>query len=95
MAITRCAGSTPYGLRTRALMVVLWRDGLRISETLGLAERDPHEATSGVLVRRGKRREVGMDRWRWQQIEPWLDHRITLAVGALLCVIDGPTAGRR
>jgi len=26
--------------------------------------------------------------------EPWLDYRIALPVGALLCVIDGPTAGR-
>src|SRR4051812_33601086 len=35
-----------------------------------------------------------MDRWAWAQIEPWLDHRVTLPVGALLCVIDGATAGR-
>jgi hypothetical protein len=25
-----------------------------------------------------------MDRWGWQQMEPWLDHRVTLPVGALL-----------
>jgi site-specific recombinase XerD len=35
-----------------------------------------------------------MDRWGWQQLQPWLDRRIELPVGALLCVIDGPTAGR-
>jgi integrase/recombinase XerD len=53
--------------------------------------------TGAVLVRRGKgdkRREVGMDRWGWQQIEPWLDYRPGLPVGALLCVMHGPTAGR-
>ena len=92
-----CAGSSPHGLRTRALIVLLWRAGLRISETLGLAESDLHAATGGVLVRRGKggkRREVGMDSWGWQQIEPWLEQRLELPVGKLLCVIDGPTSGR-
>jgi site-specific recombinase XerD len=34
----RCAGVTPYGLRARALMVLLWRAGLRVSEALALAE---------------------------------------------------------
>jgi integrase len=29
-----------------------------------------------------------------EQIEPRLDHRVTLPVGALLCVVDGATAGR-
>jgi integrase/recombinase XerD len=42
----------------------------------------------------GKRRQVGMDRWAWEQVDPWLEARLTLTVRALLCVIDGPTAGR-
>ncbi len=32
MCVTRCAGARPEGLRMRALMIVLWRAGLRISE---------------------------------------------------------------
>ena len=97
VAIMRHAGDTAYGLRTRVLIVLLWRAGLRISEALALAESDLDAATGGVLVRRGKgskRRQVGMDRWGWQQIQPWLEHRVVLPVGALVCVIDGPTAGR-
>jgi site-specific recombinase XerD len=97
VAVMRAAGSTPYGLRTRTLIVLLWRAGLRISEALALVESDLHPASGGVLVRRGKggkRREVGMDRWAWEQLAPWLDHRVALPVGALLCVIDGATAGR-
>jgi len=50
-----------------------------------------------VLVRRGKggrRREVGMDQWAWDQLQPWLEIRASLPVGALLCVIHGATAGR-
>jgi site-specific recombinase XerC len=34
VAVMRCAGGQPYGLRTRALIVLLWRAGLRISEAL-------------------------------------------------------------
>jgi len=55
-------------------------------------------AAAPVLVRRGKggkRREVGMDRWAWEQLGPWLEIRRELPSGALLCVIHGPTAGRR
>ncbi len=43
----------------------------------------------------GKRREVGMDRWAWGQLESWLQTRRQLPIGVLLCVIHGPTAGRR
>ena len=97
IAVMRCAGPTEHGLRARALIVLLWRAGLRIGEALALAEPDLNRDTGGVLVRRGKggkRREVGMDRWGWEQIEPWLHCRVELPVGALLCVINGPTAGR-
>lgn len=47
-------------------------------------------------MRRGKggqRREVGMDGWAWDQIDPWLEIRRDLPIGAVLCVIHGPTAG--
>jgi site-specific recombinase XerD len=93
----RCAGETAHGLRARALIVVLWRAGLRISEALALAESDLDVARGAVLVRRGKggkRREVGMDAWGWQHLERWLGLRVEMPVGALLCVINGPTAGR-
>jgi site-specific recombinase XerD len=35
-----------------------------------------------------------MDRWAWQQLQPWLEIRAALPVGPLLCIIHGPTAGR-
>jgi integrase len=34
-----------------------------------------------------------MDRWAWAHLEPWLEKRRELPIGALLCVIHGPTAG--
>jgi integrase len=63
VAVMRCAGPTIYGLRTRALIVLLWRAGLRISEALALAESDFDSATGSVLVRRGKAASVV--KWAW------------------------------
>src|SRR5436305_4524960 len=31
----------------------------------------------------------------WNQLDPWLEFRGQLPIGALLCVIHGPIAGRR
>jgi site-specific recombinase XerD len=93
----RAAGKTADGMRLRALIVVLWRAGLRISEALALAESDLDLDRGAVLVRQGKggkRREVGMDRWAWTQLEPWLAVRHTLPVGPLFCVLRGATRGR-
>jgi site-specific recombinase XerD len=35
-----------------------------------------------------------MDAWAWQHLQRWLGLRVDLPIGALLCVINGPTAGR-
>jgi hypothetical protein len=50
-----------------------------------------------VLLRHGKggrRREVGMDAWGWENLRPWLSERLELPAGPLFCVIDDPTRGR-
>jgi site-specific recombinase XerD len=36
-----------------------------------------------------------MDRWAWEQLAPWPEVRADLPIGTLLCVLHGPTAGRR
>ena len=98
IAVMRAAGDRPDGTRLRGLIVLLWRAGLRIHEALELAETDLDAARGAVIVRKGKggrRREVGMDRWAWSQLEAWRAIRSQLPVGAFLCVIHGPTAGRR
>src|SRR6516164_7115969 len=64
VAVMRATGDGRDGARLRALIVVLWRAGLRISEALDLAETDLDRARGALVIRRGKggrRREVGMD----------------------------------
>jgi site-specific recombinase XerD len=97
VTVMRTAGDGPHGRRLRALIVVLWRAGLRIHEALALSESDLDHRRGSVLVRRGKggrRREVGMDEWAWEQLEPWNTVRLELPVGPLFCVINAPTRGR-
>lgn len=96
VAVMRRAGTGDYGLRVRALIVILWRAGLRISEALALAESDFEPARGALLVRHGKgrkRREVGMDEWGWEQIRPWAERRTDFPIGPLFCILRGPTAG--
>ncbi len=97
VAVMRAGGPTKTGIRMRALIVLLWRAGLRISEALALAESDLDPHRGAILVRQGKggkRREVGMDRWGWEQLSSWLEIRTEFPVGSLLCIIHGPTRGR-
>lgn len=92
------AGSDADGIRLKALIIVLWRAGLRISEALALAETDLDAGRGAILVRAGKggkRREVGMDRWASEQLQPWTGLRRTLPGGAFLCILDVSTHGRR
>ena len=95
--VMRQAGPGPYADRTRGLIAILWRAGLRISEALALTETDLDARTGSVLVRSGKggkRRMVGMDDWAWVHVARWTEHRVKLPVGPLFCVVAGPTRGR-
>jgi site-specific recombinase XerD len=97
IAVMRAAGHNAEGVRLRGVIVVLWRAGLRISEALALNETDLDAGRGALLIRHGKgdkRREVGIDRWAWSHLEPWLELRSSLPVGRLFCVLRGPTRGR-
>ena len=91
------AGDGPHGRRLRGLIVIMWRAGLRIQEALALTEGDLDHRRGSLVVRLGKggrRREVGMDDWAWEQLAPWLEARVELPVGPLFCVVNGTTRGR-
>ena len=97
VAVMRQAPDNRHGHRVRAMLVVLWCAGLRVQEALALIETDLDERRGSLLVRHGKggrRREIGMDAWGWEQLRPWVTARADLPVGALFCVIDGRTRGR-
>jgi integrase len=73
VAVMRHAADDRHGQRVRAMIVILWRAGLRIQEALALAEHDLDYRRGSLLVRNGKggrRREVGMDGWGWEQLRP-------------------------
>src|SRR6516165_1176142 len=53
VAVMRTIGDRADGHRLRALIVLLWRAGLRISEALALQESDLDRSRGAVLVRRG------------------------------------------
>jgi site-specific recombinase XerD len=97
IAVMRVAGDGVHGARIRALVVILWRAGLRINEALTLAETDLEPRRGSILVRHGKggkRREVGMDDWGWEHVEPWRQQRGEMLVGPFFCVVAGATRGR-
>ena len=66
VAVMRHAADDRHGWRVRAMIIVLWRAGLRVQEALALAEHDLDPRRGSLLDRNGKggrRREVGMDEW--------------------------------
>src|SRR5437899_4961468 len=84
-------------LRLRALIAVLWRSGLRISEALDLEERDLNRREHAITVRHGKgdkRRISAMDDWGWRELDHWLAVRRDLKLGQVFCILSGPTEGR-
>src|SRR3954454_17441180 len=97
VAVMRHAETGLHADRLRALVIVLWRGARRIHEALALGEAELDARGGSVLVRRGKggrRREVGMDDWAREQLQPWLAARVEVPVGPLLCIATGPTRGR-
>src|SRR3954453_14754818 len=54
IAVMRQTGDDRHGSRLRALIIVLWRGGLRIQEALALGERDLDARRGSMLVRNGK-----------------------------------------
>jgi len=91
--VMRQAGPGPHADRTRGLIAILWRAGLRISEALALTESDLNPKTGSVLVRSGKggkRRTVGMDDWAWEHVGRVGGHQLGLEAiggGALVHVL--------
>src|SRR5215218_8124162 len=53
VAVMRHTADDRHGARLRAMIVVLWRAGMRIQEALALAEHDLDQRRGSIMVRRG------------------------------------------
>jgi site-specific recombinase XerD len=87
------------GTRNRALVVVLWRGGLRIQEALSLYPKDVNLQAGTVTVLHGKRdrsRTIGLDPQAVAVLERWIDVRRELGISGqsrLFCTIAEPVKG--
>lgn len=95
--IGACSNRAPTGIRNRALIVVLWRAQLRVSEVLSLTPKDLDADVGTVRVLHGKgdkARLVGMDADAFTVIERWMDKRRELGINGrgtrpLFCTLKG------
>jgi site-specific recombinase XerD len=91
-------GRAPTGVRHRALLTLLWRTGLRISEALALEPRDVDLEGAQLRVRHGKGdrcRVVGLDPRARRALQDWTTTRVGLdpPQGApVFCGIRNPGA---
>lgn len=101
--IGQCSETSLSGLRNRALIVVLWRTGLRCSEALALrgSDIDPAAGTVRVLHGKGRKaRTVGCDPQALAVVQAWADAKAAAGItgGPLFCTIrslPGRPAGKR
>ncbi|MFN0007964.1 MAG: tyrosine-type recombinase/integrase [Planctomycetota bacterium] len=93
--IDACSRTAPTGLRNRALIVVMWRAGLRVSEALALMPKDVDRASGTLHVlngKGGKPRMVALDPPSFSVIERWLDARNKLkrlTQSPVFCTLHG------
>jgi integrase len=96
-----CSRRGPVGIRNRALIVVMWRSGLRIAEALALHRKDVNLEAGTITVLHGKgdrARTVGIDPQAGEVIQRWIDKRRAIGVSVaapLFCTVSGPTKGRK
>ena len=93
--IRACSNRAPTGIRNRALITVLYRAGLRLSEALALKPKDVDPDAGTITVLRGKgdrRRVVGLDPGSMAIVMRWVDQRATLGLSGrsrLFCTLQG------
>ena len=91
----QCSETSSSGVRHRALIVLLYRTGLRIGEALALRVKDVNLDPGAVVVLHGKggwRRTVGIDRGANEHIDAWIDRRRMLGISDtahLFCTLRG------
>ena len=76
-ALLTACGRSASGLRNQALLVMLWRAGLRVSEALSLRPSDLDPEAGTLRIPRGKtgHRTAGLDPEAVAIAEQWMTHR--------------------
>jgi site-specific recombinase XerD len=92
--LAACNGTTLTGMRNRALLVVLWRAGLRCAEALDLRPADVDFGAGTIRVLHGKgdrARTVGADGQALDVVRAWLGARQAAGVESpyLFCTTEG------
>jgi|SRR5215469_2896022 len=94
-------GRGPAGRRNRALITVMWRAGLRVSEALALYPKDIDLANGRITILHGKgnkRRVVAIDPAAGALLEVWAAEREKLGITGrqlYFCVISSPCRGQK
>lgn len=91
-ALLAGCGTSPTGRRDRAVLTLLWRSGLRISEALALRLADVNLSAGTVRVlhgKGGKARTVALGALARSALEAWLAVR-PVGRGPLFCPISKP-----
>jgi site-specific recombinase XerD len=93
--IGACSNRAPTGIRNRALLVMMYRGGLRVSEALALRPKDidADQGTVAILHGKGDRqRTIGLDPGAFAVIARWVERRESLGLNGhhpLFCTLDG------
>src|ERR1700733_6930427 len=76
--LAQCSRRAPTGIRDRALLTVIYRAGLRVSEALDLRASDVDMQRGTITVQHGKgdrRRVIGIGDGALAVLQLWLDCR--------------------
>ena len=90
-----CSPRAPTGLRNRALIAVMYRGGLRVSEALSLRPKDVDPITGAVRVlfgKGGRARTAGLDAGALAVLARWMGARSAWCVNGvhpILCSRSG------
>jgi len=89
-----CSASAPTGLRNRALLVTLYRAGLRLDEALTLLPDDVDAAEGVLRIGQGSNtsRVAGIDAGALTIVGRWLEARLAVGLAGdapLFCTLSG------
>ncbi len=93
--IKACSNRAPTGIRNRAMIAILWKCGLRITEALSLYPKDIDLQAGTVRVLHGKGdkpRTAGIGEMASAYIARWLDRRAELGLNGrhpVFCTLEG------